>query len=150
MRVLTYFAVVVIFWFLPCAIVAQEAVTFSYYMVKASKSDSGEMEIDDSLKGLASVLKGTGYTKFQALGTRSVSTQVGQSTSVTLTGDYSMVLTPQQDGDTCKLSVQIIQKTGESKTTILDVTIPLKKGKPFVVVGPAIEGGTLVLVFVGQ
>jgi len=45
--------------------------------------------------------------------------------------------------------VQITKKAGKGKKTILDTTIPLKTGKPVVVVGPAIEGGTLLLIFTG-
>ena len=149
MRLLAYLVGVAIFCFLPCAVLAQEAVTFSYFVIKASKSETGETEIDDSLKGLTSVLKGTGYTKFQALGGNSVSEQSGKVISVTLTKEYSLVLTAQRSGDNSAVRVQIIKKAGKGKKTILDTTIPLKTGKPVVVVGPAIEGGTLLLIFTG-
>lgn len=150
MRLLTYFAGVIIVCFVPCAVLAQEAVTFSYFLIKASKSETGKTEIDDSLKGLASVLKGTGYTKFQALDANTVSAQPGKSVSVPLTGNYSMVLTPQRNGGTCKVRVQIIETAGQTRKPFLDIVILLKKGKPVAVVGPAIEGGTLLLVFASQ
>jgi hypothetical protein len=130
--------------------VAQEAVKFSYFLIKASKSETGETEIPDSLKSLAAVLKQTGYTKFEALGANTLSAQPGKAVSVALTKEYSMTLTPQRDGKTCSLRVQIVEESGGKKKVILDTTVPLKKGKPIIVTGPAIDGGKLVLVFAGQ
>jgi hypothetical protein len=150
MRLLKCFGVVGILCLLPCAVLAQEGVTFSYFLIKASRSETGEIEIDDSLKELAPVLKGTGYSKFQAIGGNRVSGQPGKVISVALTKEYVMALTAQRSGGTCAVRVQIIKKAGREKKTILDTTIPLKRGRPVVVVGPAMEGGTLLLVFVGQ
>ena len=111
----------------PAAASAADKVQVKIWAIRATKSNS---KISSELKSLASKLKKdfkyTGYTLAKNTGG---SVELKKSKRFSLTGPYSVVVTPTEKGSKVKLKLELHQKSGGKNKKKFGTTIKISPGK---------------------
>jgi hypothetical protein len=122
-------------------------VSFTLAVIKANEAD--DEDIDSDLDDIKDALLGTGYNKHELISSAPYSQPAGRQINAKLPEGYTCVIVTQAKGKATGLKVQVIHKSNKKKP-LLTVTVPLKKGKPVLVTGPALSDGVLILCFIGR
>lgn len=124
-------------------------VSFKLVVIHASGSQ-GEVDIDDKLADLKEALTATGHKKFKFVKSRDYSYPEWTPIGEPLGDGYQLTMvTRWLQNQTPGVKVSVTHKR-DKRTPIIQVIVPLKKGKPALVDGPKVANGVLLLCFIGQ